>query len=55
MKEKDDDILFQVEKKKKRHRGEKMQRREGGYLFSLASAFGMKRFSCFFLFMFLQR
>jgi hypothetical protein len=34
------------EKKNKPQRRKKMQRREGAYLFSLASAFGMKHFSC---------
>ncbi len=42
--------------KKKNHRKEKkMQRKEGAYLSSLASAFGMKCSSCFFLSTFLQR
>jgi len=42
-------------KEKKNHRKEKkMQRREGAYLSSLDSTFGMKRSSCLFFSTFLQ-
>jgi hypothetical protein len=42
------------EKKRKNHRGKKMQRRERAYLSSLAFAFGMKYSSCLLLFTFFQ-
>jgi hypothetical protein len=46
MKEEDDGIFFFSKKKKKKHKEKKLQRREGAYLSSLASAFGMKHSSC---------
>jgi hypothetical protein len=45
----------QAKKKKKKHKEKKKQRREGAYLSSLTSTFGMKRSSCLLLSMFLQR
>jgi hypothetical protein len=46
MKEEDDGIFFFSNKKKTKTQRKKLQRREGAYLSSLASAFGMKHFSC---------
>jgi hypothetical protein len=60
-KEEDDGIFFFSSKRKKRKNTEKtnierqkMQRKEGAYLSSFTSTFGMKRSSCLFLSTFLQ-
>jgi hypothetical protein len=53
MKEEDDGVFFFSNRKK--HKENKMQRREGAYVFSLISAFGMKCSSCLLLSTFLQR
>jgi hypothetical protein len=52
MKEEDDGIFFFSSKEKKTQK--KMQRKEGTYLSSLASAFGMKHSSCLLLTTFLK-
>jgi hypothetical protein len=44
---------FSQAKEKQKHKKNKMQRKKGTYLSSLASAFGMKHSSCLLLSMFL--
>jgi hypothetical protein len=53
VKEEDDGVFFFSSRKKKKHR-KKMQRKEGAYLSSLVSTYGMKYSSCLLLSTFLQ-